>query len=184
MTASWRPSSIRRALRVSKLTGKLWGGKFKADATLTAKAAGRANAGRRARLTADLTLDRADLRKLPAASDGRSLAKGFGDLRLSLSGEGLSPHGLVSVLAGQGSLRLDGGAIYGLAPQAIAKAARNFLGAPKRPDGGMARLVADEFKARRLSVSRSRRGRERQQRRLADFRRRCCAAPRARRASR
>jgi uncharacterized protein involved in outer membrane biogenesis len=135
------------ALRVSKLTGKLWGGKFKADATLSAKAAGRANIGRRARLTAELSLDRADLRKLPAAADGRPLAKGFGDLRLSLSGEGLSPHGLISVLAGQGTLRLDGGAFYGLAPQSIAKAARNFLSAPKRPDGGMARLVTEEFKA-------------------------------------
>jgi uncharacterized protein involved in outer membrane biogenesis len=141
------------ALRLKKLTGRLWGGRFKASGALGAKTSGSpadagavSVAGRRISLSADIALDHADLKRLPQASGRRALARGHGDLRLSLSGEGLSPRGLAAVLSGEGSLRLEGGAIYGLAPQAVDRAARTFLAAPKRSSGGVSRFLKEEFR--------------------------------------
>ncbi len=108
------------ALTVSRLDGRLYGGKFTASGTLRAL---QGHAG----FDAKLKLANADLAALTQDAGGRELAKGKADLQLSLEGEGFSPRGLATALSGKGELRLDKGVIHGLTPAVLKKAASTYM---------------------------------------------------------
>jgi uncharacterized protein involved in outer membrane biogenesis len=107
-------------LTVSRLEGRLYAGKFMASGALKALQG-------RAGLDATLKLNDADLTILTQVAGGKELAKGKGDLQLSLSGEGFSPRGVLMVLSGAGELRLDKGTIQGLSPAVLKKAANTYM---------------------------------------------------------
>jgi uncharacterized protein involved in outer membrane biogenesis len=107
-------------LTVSRLDGRLYGGKFVASGTLKALTG-------RAGLDAKLSLDDADLATLTQMAGGKELAKGKADLQLSLGGEGFSPRGVLMVLSGAGELRLEKGTLHGLSPAVLKKAANTYM---------------------------------------------------------
>lgn len=108
-------------LSVKKLSGDMFGGNFTASGTLTSEKG-------RAALNAELALDNAELAEVTAPAEGEPLATGKADLSLTLSGEGLSPRGLLTVLNGKGELKLSDGTLNSLDPSVLAKAADKFLG--------------------------------------------------------
>lgn len=107
-------------LSVKKLSGGLFSGAFSASGTLMSTRG-------RAALDASLTLSDAELAELTAHTGSEPLATGKADLTLSLTGEGLSPRGLLTVLSGKGELKLSDGTLNGLNPTVLAQAADKFL---------------------------------------------------------
>ncbi|NJM35691.1 MAG: AsmA family protein, partial [Rhodomicrobium sp.] len=90
------------ALTVSKLEGRLYGGTIAVSGSLQALQGHVA-------LAAKVKADKLDLAELTGGLGGNTVAKGAAGFDLSLEGQGFSPRGLVSVLAGSGTLRLGGG---------------------------------------------------------------------------
>ncbi len=107
-------------LKVSQLGGKLYGGSVAASGSLKALEG-------RADFDAKLKADDVDLAAFSRAHGGNELAKGSADLDLSLQGQGFSPRGLISVISGDGKLKLSGGTLYGLSPAVLEKAATTYL---------------------------------------------------------
>lgn len=126
-------------LSVDALKGQLYGGNFNASGTLSASEG-------KAVLKARLKLEKAELARLTLAGDGKPLAKGLGELRLSLAGEGLSPRGLLTVLSGKGRLRLNKGNLFGLSPAVLAQAADTYLSEEIPQRGRLTQRIAKDLR--------------------------------------
>jgi uncharacterized protein involved in outer membrane biogenesis len=103
-------------LSVTDLQGRLFGGSFAASGTLTPK-----GTGAELKLHAELATGRLD--QLSQSLAGRALAKGPFTFVVDVSGEGLSPPGLVAGLNGEGALFLDPGALQALSPEPLKRVA-------------------------------------------------------------
>jgi uncharacterized protein involved in outer membrane biogenesis len=103
-------------LSVTDMQGRLFGGSFAAAGTLTPKGTG-------AELKAHAELATGKLDQLSQQLAGRVLAKGPFTLVFDISGEGLSPPGLVAGLNGEGTLFLDPGALQALSPEPLKRLA-------------------------------------------------------------
>jgi uncharacterized protein involved in outer membrane biogenesis len=103
-------------LSVTDLQGRLFGGSFAASGTLTPK-----GTGAELKLHAELATGRLD--QLSQSLAGRVLAKGPFTFVVDVSGEGLSPPGLVAGLTGEGALFLDPGALQALSPEPLKRVA-------------------------------------------------------------
>jgi uncharacterized protein involved in outer membrane biogenesis len=113
------------------LSGTLFGGKFSGSATLSPRGEG-------AHLDAHATLASAGLAPATGAIAGKPLAQGKFGLDCHVSGEGLSPPGLVAGLSGGGTLTLRRGTILSL------------------DAGALERMVADAAKANENKVDQKR----------------------------
>jgi hypothetical protein len=103
-------------LSITDVQGRLFGGSFAASGTLTPKGTG-------AELKAHAELASGKLDQLSQQLVGRVLAKGPFTLAFDISGEGLSPPGLVAGLNGEGTLFLDPGALQALSPEPLKRLA-------------------------------------------------------------
>jgi hypothetical protein len=106
----------QKGLSVTDLQGRLFGGSFAASGTLTPK-----GTGAELKLHAELASGRMD--QLSQSLAGRVLAKGPFTFVVDVSGEGLSPPGLVAGLNGDGALFLDPGALQALSPEPLKRVA-------------------------------------------------------------
>ena len=106
----------QKGLSVTDLQGRLFGGSFAASGTLTPK-----GTGAELKLHAELATGRLD--QLSQSLAGRVLAKGPFTFVVDVSGEGLSPPGLVAGLSGEGALFLDSGALQALSPEPLKRVA-------------------------------------------------------------
>ena len=105
-----------QGLAVIDLQGRLFGGSFSASGTLVPKGTG-------AELKAHAELATGRMDQLSRAIAGRVLAKGPFTFVMDVSGEGLSPPGLVAGLSGDGALFLDPGALQALSPEPLKRVA-------------------------------------------------------------
>jgi hypothetical protein len=105
-----------QSLTITDLQGRLFGGSFAANGTLVPKGAG-------AELKAHAELAAGRMDQLSQALAGRVLAKGPFTFVMDVSGEGLSPPGLVAGLSGDGALFLDPGALQALSPEPLKRVA-------------------------------------------------------------
>ncbi len=105
-----------QGLSVTDLQGRLFGGAFTASGTLVPKGTG-------AELKAHAELASGRMDQLSQALAGRVLAKGPFTFVMDVSGEGLSPPGLVAGLGGDGALFLDPGALQALSPEPLKRVA-------------------------------------------------------------
>ena len=103
-------------LYVTDIQGRLFGGSFAASGTLTPKGTG-------AELKAHAELATGKLDQVSQQLAGHVLAKGPFTLVFDISGEGLSPPGLVSGLNGEGTLFLYPGALQSLSPEPLKRLA-------------------------------------------------------------
>ncbi len=108
------------ALTLTRLDGGLYGGSFEASGAL-------ASTRGRVVLDARAKLEGAILSKITIASDGKPVARGKAALDLEMHGEGLSPRGLISVISGEGQVRLQNGKLSGLTPAVLRDAADAYL---------------------------------------------------------
>ena len=106
----------QKGLSVTELQGRLFGGSFAASGTLTPK-----GTGAELKLHAELASGRMD--QLSQSLAERVLAKGPFTFVVDVSGEGLSPPGLVAGLTGEGALFLDPGALQALSPEPLKRVA-------------------------------------------------------------
>src|SRR5262245_6447139 len=106
----------QKGLSVADLQGRLFGGSFAASGTLTPK-----GTGAELKLHAELAGGRMD--QLSQSLAGRVLAKGPFTFIVDVSGEGLSPPGLVAGLTGDGALFLDPGALQALSSEPLKRVA-------------------------------------------------------------
>ena len=102
----------KEGLQINRVSGKLYNGRFSASAQLNA------NEGP-LKMEAAMSLRDADLAEVVKSTNGRAVARGSADLLLSVSGEGLSPLGLISELRGKGRLRIKEGEIFNFSPNAV-----------------------------------------------------------------
>ena len=115
--ATLTASVSEQGLSVTDLQGRLFGGSFVANGTLVPKGTG-------AELKAHAELATGKMDALSQALAGRVLAKGPFTFVMDVSGEGLSPPGLVAGLSGDGALFLDPGALQALSPEPLKRIAR------------------------------------------------------------
>ncbi len=106
----------QEGLSVTDLKGRLFGGSFGASGTLSPRGAG-------AQLKAHAQLTAGKLDQLSQSLAGRVLAKGPFTLTFNVTGEGLSPPGLVAGLNGEGTLFLDPGVLQALSPDPLRRVA-------------------------------------------------------------
>jgi len=104
------------ALSITSLKGHLFGGSFAATGTLSPRGTG---AGLQAK--ADLTGGK--LEDLSKGLAGKALAKGPFSLSFNVSGEGLSPPGLVAGLSGEGTLSLEPGVVQAMSQEPLRRVA-------------------------------------------------------------
>jgi uncharacterized protein involved in outer membrane biogenesis len=106
----------QRGLTITDLQGDMFGGSFDASGTLAPK-----GTGAELKLHAELASGRLD--QASQALAGRVLAKGPFTFVFDVTGEGLSPPGLVAGLSGDGTLFLDPGALQALSPEPLKRVA-------------------------------------------------------------
>jgi len=131
------------ALRVTDLSGRLYGGGLRAAASL------RPERGRML-FRGNVNLDNVDLAQLPHG-DGAPLASGRAALNLTAESEGLTPRGLITVIDGRGRLSLGEGEIRGLDPQVLAATARSYLEAAEQPEKPAPEMLAGPLLQSRLA---------------------------------
>src|SRR6476660_1800568 len=117
----------QRGLTITDLQGNMFGGSFDASGTLAPK-----GTGAELKLHAELAIGRLDLASQALA--GRVLAKGPFTFVFDVSGEGLSPPGLVAGLSGDGTLFLDPGALQTLSPEPLKRIAFDVKSKKLKPD--------------------------------------------------
>jgi hypothetical protein len=105
-----------QSLSIAELQGILFGGSFAANGSLVPKGTG-------AELKAHAELATGRLEKLSQALAGKVLTKGPFTFVMDVSGEGLSPPGLVAGLSGDGALFLDPGTLQALSPEPLKRVA-------------------------------------------------------------
>lgn len=125
-------------LNISELSGQIYGGRLVSSGTLT-RLKGRVGAD------ISLKLENIDLAALSRAHGGGSVVEGAGDLTLSVKGEGLSPSGLVSMLAGSGDIALTSGKLRGLSHAALKDAADTYLGQEIPDKNDLAAKLQNDF---------------------------------------
>ena len=103
-------------LSITDLQGELFGGSFAASGTLSPRGSG-------AELKAHAELATGKLDLLSRGLTGRVVAKGPLTMVLDISGEGLSPTGLVAGLSGGGTIFLDPGILVSLSPAPLKRVA-------------------------------------------------------------
>jgi uncharacterized protein involved in outer membrane biogenesis len=118
--AQLRASLDKGRLDLESLKGQTLDGRLEASLSLTAKENNVA-------AEADISLAGADLTAM-AAPGIAPIMSGRGSLSLFVSGQGLSPRGLISVLQGRGRIRLSGGVLPKLSPMAVQASADELLG--------------------------------------------------------
>ncbi len=131
------------ALRLSSLSGRVFGGALSGSAML------RGERGRTV-FEGEAAIEDLDLAQLPHGS-GEPLASGTATLEVSVSSEGLTPRGLVTVMSGSGRIALSPGEIRGLDPSVLEKVARNHLDAEQQPDETAAQRLAAPLGDSRLA---------------------------------
>ncbi len=104
------------ALSITSLQGGLFGGTFASSGTLSPRGAG-------AGLEARADLKAAKLEDLSKVLAGKVLAKGPFSLSFKLTGEGLSPPGLVAGLSGEGTLSLEPGVVQAMSKEPLQRVA-------------------------------------------------------------
>lgn len=104
------------ALSITSLQGRLFGGTFAGSGKLSPRGTG---AGLQAR--ADLKAGK--LEDLSKGLAGRVLAKGPFSLSFNVTGEGLSPPGLVAGLSGEGTLSLEPGVVQAMSKEPLQRVA-------------------------------------------------------------
>ncbi len=109
----------RGALVVTKLEGDVAGGKFSGQGLLK-RERGRFSLSGRAGLS------EARLEALFGSGDPSPLASGAVTMDARFTGQGASPHGVVSNLSGKGSLRFGQGVLYKFSPAAPERLAREL----------------------------------------------------------
>ncbi len=118
----------QEGLSVTDLKGRLFGGSFAVSGTLSPRGAG-------AQLKAHAQLTAGKLDQLSQSLVGRVLAKGPFTLTFNVTGEGLSPPGLVAGLNGEGTLFLDPGVLQALSPDPLRRVAIDAARSKKvKPD--------------------------------------------------
>ncbi|MGA7371347.1 MAG: AsmA-like C-terminal region-containing protein, partial [Methyloceanibacter sp.] len=117
----------QRGLTITDLQGDMFSGSFDASGTLAPK-----GTGAELKLHAELAIGRLDLASQALA--GRVLAKGPFTFVFDVSGEGLSPPGLVAGLSGDGTLFLDPGALQTLSPEPLKRIAFDVKSKKLKPD--------------------------------------------------
>src|SRR5208282_1317178 len=137
-------------LSIEALRGKTLGGSFDASAALTAKGATVSG-------EAEISAEGADLALL--ASPGTSpVVMGQASLSLLVSGQGLSPRGLISVLRGRGTIRLSDGTLAKMSPAAVQTSAEDLLAEQLPLTEGtvtnkvLAAIQTNDFGFRRLKI--------------------------------
>jgi AsmA-like C-terminal region/AsmA family len=137
-------------LQIEELSGNTLGGSLGASLSLTAK--GSAVAGE-----AEISINGADLSAL--ASPGTAPAvTGQASLSLAVSGQGLSPRGLVSVLSGRGTISVADGELTKLSPSGMQARAEELLAQqlPLTEDAVTKKVLeavqAEDFPFRRLKI--------------------------------
>ncbi|MCH9806831.1 MAG: AsmA family protein [Alphaproteobacteria bacterium] len=101
--------------------GRALGGKFGASLSIGKAAAGAAVNG-------SLVLQQANIANIAAATGGASdFGKGRVSLKLGFAGRGLTPRGTMTVISGQGELKLEDVALRGLDPAGVRRAAEDAL---------------------------------------------------------
>lgn len=136
-------------LRVSRLDGELYGGTFSATGELASRGGGAA-------LDARVEASELHVDQMIVAADGSPLVNAAAHVTMSVTGEGLTPRGLVSGLRGTGELRLGDGNINGFslgAAHAAAAAAQK-----EKADGGvdeseLGRQVAESLKSSEMAFT-------------------------------
>ena len=129
----------QNGLSVTELKGQLFGGAFAGSGTLSPRGAG-------ASLTARADLAGGRLEDASKAITGASLAKGPFSLGFNVSGEGLSPPGLVAGLGGEGNLSVEPGTLQAFNPvplQRVAATAKRNVKATKEQIAAQARSLRD-----------------------------------------
>ncbi len=99
-------------LALSELKGTLFGGTLLGSGRLSPRGAG-------AELKLQVGIEQAQLGPMTEALAGSVLAEGPFSLKLALSGEGLSPPGIVAGLSGEGVLNLAQGSLQSLSPEPL-----------------------------------------------------------------
>ncbi|MDH3879464.1 MAG: AsmA family protein, partial [Desulfobacterales bacterium] len=140
----------RGSLTVESLDGQLFGGTFAGSGALAPRGSGAA-------LTAKAELKQGSLAALSAAVAGAPLATGPFDLSVYVTGEGLSPPGIVADLGGKGALTLGAGELtsFTAAPlrQIAAKAAASNVVATKEQIEADAEAIRGEVKQGRYAFA-------------------------------
>jgi len=131
------------ALRLNDLTGRLYDGDVRANASL------RAERGR-AVFEGEISVEELDLAQLPHG-DGAPLALGRASMELALESEGITPRGLMTVMSGSGLLSLTEGEIRGVDPQVLTTTARGYLEVPEQPEMPAAEMLGAPLRASRLA---------------------------------
>ena len=106
----------QNGISITNLEGELFGGSFAASGIMSPKGTG-------AELKAHAELASGKLDLLTQSLAGRVLAKGPFTVSFDISGEGLSPPGLVAGLSGHGTLFLDPGALQALSLEPLKRVA-------------------------------------------------------------
>ena len=128
-------------LSIADLKGGLFGGALVASGDLSPRGAG-------AMLSARADITDGKLEELSVGVAGKPLAKGPFSLRFDVSGEGLSPPGLVAGLSGEGALTLAAGTLQSFNPaplQQVAASAKKKVKATKEQIEAQARSVRDKL---------------------------------------
>ena len=137
-------------LDIKKLTGKAFGGDLAASLSLDSRASIVSASGQ-------VSLSKADIAAL-AANGSSPIASGKASLSLQVSGQGLSPHGLLSVLQGRGVIALTDGQLPKLSPLRVQKSGDELASALQPlPEDAIKKKVFDalqsaDFKYRHLKI--------------------------------
>ncbi|MEG6509141.1 AsmA family protein [Methyloligella sp. 2.7D] len=111
-SAQFKADASAGGLTISALKGKLFGGIFAASGKLTPR-------GQGVHLDARAELAAAKLSEATTAIAGEPLAKSVFGVNMTVSGEGLSPPGLVAGLSGKGMITFRPGEILSFDPAAL-----------------------------------------------------------------
>jgi len=103
-------------LSVASIQGRLFGGTFAGSGTLSPRGAG-------AGLQVRADLKGGKLETLSKGLAGKVLAKGPFSLSFNVTGEGLSPPGLVAGLSGEGTLSLEPGVVQAMSQEPLRRVA-------------------------------------------------------------
>jgi len=110
-------------LEIPKLEGKALGGEFSSSAALEPKGSA---------LAAEVRISFSDTDLYALTGPGTApIASGRGSLLLFVSGQGLSPQGIVSVLEGKGAISLAEGTLEKISPAAVQRSAEEMLASPQ-----------------------------------------------------
>jgi uncharacterized protein involved in outer membrane biogenesis len=147
--ASMQATLSGGTVRVGSLEGELFGGAFKANGELASRGSG---------ASLDMRVETSGMRadQMIVTSDGSPLLDAPIDITMSLSGEGLTPRGLVSGLRGTGRLRVGDGQVSGFSLGAAHVAATSAKKERAESNGGeddLGRQIAENLKSAEMAFT-------------------------------